>query len=68
MMMLRFLYNEKLTHFLYRVEYHATGNLQEEIERKNIAKFSHIWNEFINSLREEDLIDNECVFPSSQIY
>ncbi|KAJ4808067.1 glucan synthase-like 3 [Rhynchospora pubera] len=31
---------------------------KEEIERRNIAKFSHIWNEFITSLREEDLINN----------
>ncbi|KAJ8512658.1 hypothetical protein OPV22_003092 [Ensete ventricosum] len=34
------------------------GN-QDELERRNIAKFSYIWNEFINSLREEDLISNK---------
>lgn len=34
------------------------SNLQEEMERKNIAKFSCIWNEFIISLREEDLISD----------
>ncbi|XP_074576315.1 callose synthase 7-like [Curcuma longa] len=33
-------------------------NSKEEMERMNIAKFSHIWNEFISSLREEDLISN----------
>ncbi|KAG2717623.1 hypothetical protein I3760_03G184300 [Carya illinoinensis] len=27
-------------------------------ERKNIASFSHVWNGFINSMREEDLISN----------
>nr|WJO13371.1 callose synthase 7 [Lilium hybrid cultivar] len=32
---------------------------QEESERRNIAKFSHVWNGFINSLRQEDLISNE---------
>ncbi|KAJ6920384.1 callose synthase 7-like isoform X2, partial [Populus alba x Populus x berolinensis] len=30
----------------------------EELERKNIANFSHVWNEFIYSLRMEDLINN----------
>ncbi|XP_034931191.1 putative callose synthase 6 isoform X1 [Populus alba] len=30
----------------------------EESERKNIANFSHVWNEFIYSLRMEDLISN----------
>ncbi|KAG5250650.1 GLUCAN SYNTHASE family protein [Salix suchowensis] len=30
----------------------------EQQERKNIANFSHVWNEFIYSLREEDLISN----------
>ncbi|KAG9447571.1 hypothetical protein H6P81_013699 [Aristolochia fimbriata] len=32
---------------------------QSEDERKNIAKFSQVWNEFISSVREEDLISNE---------
>lgn len=27
-------------------------------ERYNIAYFSQVWNEFINSMREEDLISN----------
>jgi hypothetical protein len=27
-------------------------------ERDNIAYFSQVWNEFINSMREEDLISN----------
>ncbi|XP_077252429.1 callose synthase 7-like isoform X2 [Tasmannia lanceolata] len=31
----------------------------EDDERKNIAKFSHAWNLFISSLREEDLISNK---------
>uniref|UniRef100_A0A3N7GGL5 1,3-beta-glucan synthase n=1 Tax=Populus trichocarpa TaxID=3694 RepID=A0A3N7GGL5_POPTR len=30
----------------------------EESERKNVANFSHVWNEFIYSLRMEDLISN----------
>ncbi|KAJ6931035.1 callose synthase 7-like isoform X2, partial [Populus alba x Populus x berolinensis] len=30
----------------------------EESKRKNIANFSHVWNEFIYSLRMEDLISN----------
>ncbi|KAJ3695664.1 hypothetical protein LUZ60_001041 [Juncus effusus] len=42
---------------------------KEEIGRSNIAKFSHIWNEFINSLREEDLVSNDeknlLLLPSS---
>ncbi|KMZ59025.1 1,3-beta-glucan synthase [Zostera marina] len=29
-----------------------------ESDRRNIAKFSQVWNEFINSLRMEDLISN----------
>ncbi|XP_011044775.1 PREDICTED: putative callose synthase 6 isoform X3 [Populus euphratica] len=33
-------------------------HLDEESERKNIANFSHVWNEFIYSLRMEDLISN----------
>ncbi|XP_004499983.1 callose synthase 7 [Cicer arietinum] len=37
-------------------------NIQEEsddaYERDNIAYFSQVWNEFINSMREEDLISN----------
>ena len=41
---------------------------QEEIERTNIAKFSHIWNEFIYSLRDEDLINNMCVFLDPIVY
>ncbi|XP_078151052.1 callose synthase 7-like [Carex rostrata] len=31
---------------------------QDEIVGRNIANFSHIWNDFIMSLREEDLISN----------
>ncbi|XP_068494767.1 callose synthase 7-like isoform X2 [Phaseolus vulgaris] len=30
----------------------------ETYERNNIAYFSQVWNEFINSMREEDLISN----------
>ncbi|KAK7316697.1 hypothetical protein RJT34_00353 [Clitoria ternatea] len=30
----------------------------ETYERNNIAYFSHVWNEFINSMREEDFISN----------
>ncbi|XP_034701609.1 callose synthase 7 [Vitis riparia] len=30
----------------------------ENTERKNIAKFSQVWNEFIHSMRSEDLISN----------
>ncbi|MED6107994.1 hypothetical protein PIB30_019220 [Stylosanthes scabra] len=30
----------------------------ETYERRNIAYFSQVWNEFINSMREEDLISN----------
>ncbi|KAL3572626.1 hypothetical protein D5086_026530 [Populus alba] len=33
----------------------------EQYERKNIANFSHVWNEFIYSLRTEDLISNQCM-------
>jgi hypothetical protein len=32
---------------------------EEQHERKNIANFSHVWNEFIYSLRMEDLISNQ---------
>uniref|UniRef100_A0A2K2BE63 1,3-beta-glucan synthase n=1 Tax=Populus trichocarpa TaxID=3694 RepID=A0A2K2BE63_POPTR len=32
--------------------------MEEQHERKNIANFSHVWNEFIYSLRAEDLISN----------
>jgi callose synthase len=31
-------------------------------ERDNIAYFSNVWNEFINSMREEDLISNRFKF------
>ncbi|CAN6701588.1 unnamed protein product [Malus baccata var. baccata] len=34
------------------------ANENEERQRKNIANFSHVWNEFITSMREEDLISN----------
>ncbi|XP_058101234.1 callose synthase 7 [Magnolia sinica] len=34
-------------------------NHTEEDERKNIAKFSQVWNGFISSMREEDLISNK---------
>ncbi|KAK8958474.1 Callose synthase 7 [Platanthera guangdongensis] len=32
---------------------------QEESERRNITRFAHVWNAFIKSLREEDLISNK---------
>ncbi|XP_072994078.1 callose synthase 7-like [Typha latifolia] len=42
---------------------------QDEMERRNIAKFSHIWNSVIKSLREEDFISNKerdlLLVPSS---
>ncbi|XP_031256543.1 callose synthase 7 isoform X1 [Pistacia vera] len=31
----------------------------EAIHRKNIANFSQVWNEFIESMRKEDLLSNE---------
>ncbi|BFG25654.1 hypothetical protein CerSpe_119300 [Prunus speciosa] len=41
----------------------------EALERKNIADFSYVWNEFINSMRLEDLISNRdkdlLLVPSS---
>lgn len=30
----------------------------ESYERRNIAYFSQVWNEFIDSMRQEDLISN----------
>ncbi|KAI4308102.1 hypothetical protein L6164_031209 [Bauhinia variegata] len=33
-------------------------DLDESYQRRNIACFSQVWNEFINSMREEDLISN----------
>ncbi|KAL5791708.1 hypothetical protein ACOSP7_000302 [Xanthoceras sorbifolium] len=36
-----------------------TENMETSIERKNIAYFSQVWNEFIESMRTEDLISNE---------
>ncbi|KAF7815714.1 callose synthase 7-like isoform X2 [Senna tora] len=33
-------------------------DLDESYERRNIAYFSQVWNEFINSMRDEDLISN----------
>ncbi|KAH8509176.1 hypothetical protein H0E87_011081 [Populus deltoides] len=36
----------------------CSDNSDEESERTNIANFSHVWNEFIYSLRMEDLISN----------
>ncbi|GLT26329.1 hypothetical protein SLA2020_014070 [Shorea laevis] len=36
----------------------GTKHHDESEERKNIAKFSQVWNEFIYSMREEDLISN----------
>ncbi|KAH9706027.1 callose synthase 7 [Citrus sinensis] len=33
--------------------------MDESTERRNIANFSHVWNKFIESMREEDLISNE---------
>ncbi|KAJ0971506.1 hypothetical protein J5N97_019465 [Dioscorea zingiberensis] len=44
-------------------------NQDDDAERKNIAKFSDVWNSFINSLRQEDLISNNekdlLLVPSS---
>ncbi|KAG0490997.1 hypothetical protein HPP92_007860 [Vanilla planifolia] len=31
----------------------------QESDRRNIARFAHVWNAFIKSLREEDLISNK---------
>ncbi|KAL0561375.1 hypothetical protein IC582_001800 [Cucumis melo] len=33
-------------------------NLDESLVRKNITNFSHVWNEFILTMRQEDLISN----------
>ncbi|KAI3881502.1 hypothetical protein MKX03_035580 [Papaver bracteatum] len=35
-----------------------TNHMDGTWERKNIAKFSQVWNEFINCMRTEDLISN----------
>ncbi|XP_043699238.1 callose synthase 7-like isoform X3 [Telopea speciosissima] len=35
-----------------------TNHLDESLERRNIAKFSQLWNEFVNCMRMEDLINN----------
>ncbi|KAL9422970.1 hypothetical protein AB3S75_035119 [Citrus x aurantiifolia] len=39
----------------------ALSHLGEDkaMERRNFASFSHVWNEFIESMRAEDLISNE---------
>ncbi|KAH9706160.1 callose synthase 7 [Citrus sinensis] len=34
-------------------------HMDESAHRRNIANFSHVWNEFIESMREEDLISND---------
>ncbi|XP_074307762.1 callose synthase 7 isoform X3 [Silene latifolia] len=40
-----------------KVENSKRGYMQDSLEeRKNIAKFSQVWNEFVHSLRLEDLI------------
>ncbi|CAH9104298.1 unnamed protein product [Cuscuta epithymum] len=39
-------------------EEHGQVNGDDSLERKNIAKFSQMWNEFIVSMRMEDLINN----------
>ncbi|XP_061350259.1 callose synthase 7-like [Gastrolobium bilobum] len=41
-----------------RDRYSKQEDLDESYERWNIAYFSQVWNEFINSMREEDLISN----------
>ncbi|KAL9422969.1 hypothetical protein AB3S75_035119 [Citrus x aurantiifolia] len=33
--------------------------MDKAMERRNFASFSHVWNEFIESMRAEDLISNE---------
>ncbi|KAG6783969.1 hypothetical protein POTOM_009651 [Populus tomentosa] len=47
-------------HLVPSSDENVSGNHEtvEQYERKNIANFSHVWNEFIYSLREEDLISN----------
>lgn len=44
-------------------------NLNHSVERKNIANFSQVWNEFIKSMRNEDLISDRdrdlLLVPSS---
>ncbi|XP_034915011.1 callose synthase 7 [Populus alba] len=47
-------------HLVPSSDENVSGNLEtvEQYERKNIANFSHVWNEFIYSLRTEDLISN----------
>lgn len=50
--------------FLFHLLFYPKSvlNLQDadgEREKSNIANFSHVWNKFINSLREEDLISNK---------
>ncbi|KAF7833505.1 callose synthase 7-like [Senna tora] len=35
-----------------------TDDLDQSFERRNIAYFSQVWNEFISSMRDEDLISN----------
>ncbi|XP_048434361.1 callose synthase 7 isoform X2 [Pyrus x bretschneideri] len=39
-------------------EYANKEEPNEQRQRKNIANFSHVWNEFITSMRGEDLISN----------
>lgn len=39
----------------------------ETYERKNITYFSQVWNEFINSMREEDLIGNRSKLPHAYL-
>ncbi|KAH9770734.1 callose synthase 7 [Citrus sinensis] len=34
-------------------------HMDESVHRRNIANFSHVWNEFIESMRAEDLISND---------
>ncbi|GMH07103.1 hypothetical protein Nepgr_008943 [Nepenthes gracilis] len=41
------------------IEEAKSNRLDDEAARKNIAKFSQVWNEFIHSLRLEDLISHK---------
>ncbi|KAM7263099.1 hypothetical protein ACFE04_000782 [Oxalis oulophora] len=45
-------------HLLPRSDMDTRKDLDDTIDRKNIANFSQVWNEFIHSMRMEDLISN----------
>lgn len=47
---------ESSSHFVESV---FMNQAEGDDERTNILKFSHVWNEFIDSLRMEDLINNK---------